>query len=88
MSMKLLGIFSVCSVVTDLLWIRFSTFGRYYRKNGSIMGRCISYLLTSRKPVIQLSEKFFYNILLEFVIPKMLVSFIKMCSMNPIAKSA
>jgi hypothetical protein len=29
MSMNLLGIISVGSVVTDLLWIRFSTFGRY-----------------------------------------------------------
>jgi hypothetical protein len=28
-------------------------------KNGSIMGRCISYLLTSRKPMTQLREKFF-----------------------------
>jgi hypothetical protein len=27
MSMKLLGIISLVSVVTDLLWIRFSTFG-------------------------------------------------------------
>jgi hypothetical protein len=29
------------------------------KKNGSIMGRCISYLLTSRKPMTQLREKFF-----------------------------
>jgi hypothetical protein len=28
-------------------------------KNGSIMGRCISYLLTSRKPMTQLRDKFF-----------------------------
>jgi hypothetical protein len=28
-------------------------------KNGSIMGRCISYLLTLRKPMTQLREKFF-----------------------------
>jgi hypothetical protein len=28
-------------------------------KNGSIMGQCISYLLTSRKPMTQLREKFF-----------------------------
>jgi hypothetical protein len=45
---------SVGSVVTDLLRIRVSTFGSYYRKNRSIMGRCISYLLTSRKPTTQL----------------------------------
>jgi hypothetical protein len=51
MSMKLLGVITVGSVITDLLQIRFSTFGRYYRKNGSIMGWCISYLLTSRKPM-------------------------------------
>jgi hypothetical protein len=41
---ELLEIISMCSVVTDLLWIRFSIFGRYSRKNGSIMGRYISYL--------------------------------------------
>jgi hypothetical protein len=29
------------------------------KKNGSTMGQCISYLLTSRKPMTQLREKFF-----------------------------
>jgi hypothetical protein len=53
MLMTLLGIISVGSVVTDLLWIRFSTFDRYYRKNGSKMGRCISYLLVSRTHMTQ-----------------------------------
>jgi hypothetical protein len=46
-------------------------------KNGNIMGRCISYLLTSKKPMTQLRDKF-CNILLEFGIPKNLVRLIKM----------
>jgi hypothetical protein len=59
MSMKLLGIISVGSVVIDLQPIRFSTLGRYWRKNGSIIGWCICYLLTSGKPMTQFTEKFF-----------------------------
>jgi hypothetical protein len=42
------------------------------------MGQCISYLLTSRKPMTQLREVL-YSILLEFGIPKKLVRLIKMC---------
>jgi hypothetical protein len=57
MSMKLLGIISVGSVVTDLLWIRSSTFGRYWRKSGSIIGYSVK-------------GEVLYNILLEFGIPK------------------
>jgi hypothetical protein len=49
------------------------------KKNVSIMGRCISYLLTSRKPMTQLKREVLYNILLEFGIPKKLVRLIKMC---------
>jgi hypothetical protein len=44
MLMKLLGVINVGSVVTDLLRIRFSTFGKYEIKNDTVMGRCISYL--------------------------------------------
>jgi hypothetical protein len=44
MSLKLLGIISVSSVVTDQLPMKFSTFARYWRKNVSKMGQCISYL--------------------------------------------
>jgi hypothetical protein len=66
-SVKLFGFISVGSVVTDLLRIKFSTFGRYWRKNGSIMGRCICCLLTSRKLMTQLREKFFTIFCLNLV---------------------
>jgi hypothetical protein len=36
-------------------------------KNGSIMGRCIRYLLTSRNPVTRLREKFFKTYCLNIV---------------------
>jgi hypothetical protein len=76
--MKLLGIISVGSVITDLLLIRFSTFARYWSKNGSTMEQCISYLQTSRKLMTQLRQVL-CNILLEFGIPKKLVRLSKMC---------
>jgi hypothetical protein len=45
MSRKLLEIISVDSVVVDLLPIRFSTLDKTLeKKNGSLMGQCISYL--------------------------------------------
>jgi hypothetical protein len=37
------------------------------KKNGSIMGRCINYLWTSRKPMTQLREKFFIIFCLNLV---------------------
>jgi hypothetical protein len=44
------------------------------------MGQCISYLLTSRKPVYDsFKREVLYNILLEFGIPKKLVGIIEMC---------
>jgi hypothetical protein len=61
-----------------LLTMRFSTFGRYYRKNGSIMGRCIKYL-DFKKAYDSVKREVLYNILLEFCIPKKLVRLIKMC---------
>jgi hypothetical protein len=42
-SLNILGIVNIGSVVTDLLQMRFSTFGIYWTKNGIIVGRCISY---------------------------------------------
>jgi hypothetical protein len=51
--MKLLRINSVGFDVTDQLLIRFSTFVRYWRKNGSTMRQYISYSYTSKKPTIQ-----------------------------------
>jgi hypothetical protein len=54
MSMKLLGIISMGSIITDLLHSADTE-----EKNRSIMGWVISYLQTSRKPMTQLREKFF-----------------------------
>jgi hypothetical protein len=42
------------STTDQIFYIR-----KILEKNGSIMGRCISYSLTSRKPMTQLREKFF-----------------------------
>jgi len=43
------------------------------------MKQSISYLKTSRKPLIQLGREVLYNILIEFGIPMKLVRLIKMC---------
>jgi hypothetical protein len=56
----------------------YSAFIKYLRKNGNTMRQFISYLWTSRKPMIQLGESL-YNILIEFSIPKKLVRLIKLC---------
>jgi hypothetical protein len=42
--------------ITDQLLNGYFAFVRYWRKNGSKMGQYISYLYTSRKPMIQLGE--------------------------------
>jgi hypothetical protein len=56
--MKLLGIISVGSDITNLLLIRYFVFIRYLGgKNGNSMRQHISYLRTSRKPMIQLGRK-------------------------------
>jgi hypothetical protein len=67
MSIIILGNISMGSVITDLLRITFSTFGREKRKNGNIMGQCISYLYTSRKPMTHLIDKFFKIFCLNLV---------------------
>jgi hypothetical protein len=54
---EIIGNISVDSVVTDGSNFLHSADTR--EKNGSVMGRCISYLCTSRKPVTQLREKLF-----------------------------
>jgi hypothetical protein len=50
------------STMDQIFYIR-----QILEKNGSIMGRCISYSLTSRKPMTQLREKFFTIFCLNFV---------------------
>jgi hypothetical protein len=49
------------------------------KKNGSIIGRCISYLFDFKKACDSVKREVLYNILLQFVIPKKLVRLIKMC---------
>jgi hypothetical protein len=44
MQMKLLGITGVDFGVIDQQLIKFSVSGRYWKKNGNIMGQYISYL--------------------------------------------
>jgi hypothetical protein len=77
--MKLLGIISVDSVVTDLLWIRFSTFGRYYRKKWEYNGTVHQFFIDFKKAYDSVKREVLYNILLEFGIPKKLVRLTKMC---------
>jgi hypothetical protein len=72
---EVVGIISVGSIITDLLQIRFSMFSRYWRKNGSIMGQCISF----KKAYDSVKREVLYNILLEFAIPRKLVRLIIMC---------
>jgi hypothetical protein len=43
------------------------------------MGLYISYLFTSRKPMMKLEGSVLYNILIEYGIPVKLVRLIKMC---------
>jgi hypothetical protein len=57
MQRKLSGIISVGFDVTGQQLIIFSAFVKYSRKNGSTMGRCISYLQTSRRHMIQLGGR-------------------------------
>jgi hypothetical protein len=44
--------------VIDQQLIIFSTFGRYWRENGSIMAQYSSYSQISKKPTIQLGGKY------------------------------
>jgi hypothetical protein len=51
------------------------------------MGRCISYLLTSRKPMTELREKFFIIFCLNLVYLRSYLGQLKCVWMKPIAKS-
>jgi hypothetical protein len=85
MSMKLLGIINVGSVITDLLWIRFSMSGRYKKKweyNGTVNQLFIDF----KKAYDSIKREVLYNILLEFGTPKKLVRLIKMCLIETYSK--
>jgi hypothetical protein len=79
MSMKLLWIISVGSVVIDLLWIRFSTFGSYYRKKWEYNDTVHQLFIDFRKAYDSVKREVLHNIPLESGIPKTLVRLIKMC---------
>jgi hypothetical protein len=78
MSVKLLGIISVDSVIIDLLTIRSSTSGRYWRKKWEYNGTVRKIFIDFKKAHGSV-KRVLYNILLEFGVPKKLVSLIKMC---------
>jgi len=61
------------------LFIIYSEFVKYLRKSVNTMEQCSSYLLTSRKPVIQLRGRFCMKIIIGYGIPMKLVKLIKMC---------
>ena len=54
MQRKLLGIINVDFDARGQLLIIYSAFINYFRKNGNKVKQCISYLYTSRKPMIHL----------------------------------
>jgi hypothetical protein len=76
--MKLLGIITVGSVVTDLLPIRFSTYSRYQRKKWEYNGKVHQIFIDFKKAYDSINREVPYSILLEFVTPKKLVTLIKM----------
>jgi hypothetical protein len=77
--MKLLGIINVGSIITDLLWIRFSTSGRYWRKKWEYNGTVHQLFIDFKKAYDSVKREVLYIILLEFDIPKKLVRLTKMC---------
>jgi hypothetical protein len=57
----------------------YSEFVKYLRKSGNTMKQCISYSMTSRKPVDQLRGRSCIKILIGSGIPTKLLKLIKMC---------
>jgi hypothetical protein len=76
--MKLLGIISVGSIVTDLLWIIFYI-QQILEKKWEYNGMVHQLFLGFKKAYDSVKREVLYNILLEFGIPKMLLRLIKMC---------
>jgi hypothetical protein len=66
----------VDSGVIDQHLIRFSISDRYWRKNGSVMAQYISFL-GFKKAYDSVRRELFYNILIDFGIPRNLVGLIK-----------
>jgi hypothetical protein len=61
--------------VTDQLLIRFSTFIRYWRKNGSTVGQCMDF----KKAYDSERREVLYNILIEFGVRVKLVRLTEIC---------
>jgi hypothetical protein len=80
MQMKLLGVTKVDSGVIDQRLIRFSICGRYWRKNGNIMGTVNQLFIDFKKAYDSVRREVLYSILIEFGIPRKLVRLIQMCS--------
>jgi hypothetical protein len=74
MQRKSMGVIDVDFNATGQILIIYSALVKYLRKYEKTMKQCISYLWTSRKPIIQV----LYNILIEFCILMTLVRLIKM----------
>jgi hypothetical protein len=75
--LKLVGIISVDSDITDQLLMRYFAFIRFWRKNRNTEGQYVTYLLTSR--ILWLRTVELLNILIEFDTPIKLITLIKMC---------
>ena len=70
MQMKLFGIIYVDFDITSQLLIIYSAFIKYLgKKNGNTMKKCISYLWTSRKLMIQLGGRSYIKFSLSLVSP-------------------
>jgi purine nucleoside phosphorylase len=77
--MKLLGIISVGSVITDLLRVRFFYVRQLLEKKWEYNGTVHQLFIDFKKAYDSVKRRVLYNILLEFGVPKKLVRLIKMC---------
>jgi sorting nexin-29 len=73
--MKLLGMISVVSVVTDRIFYIRQILEKKWEYNGTVYQLFIDF----KKAYDSIKREVLYNILLEFYIPKKLVRLIKMC---------
>jgi hypothetical protein len=74
--MKLLGIISVGSDITDQLLIRFSAFIRYWRKKWEYSKTVHQLFIDFKKAYDSVRKEVMYKILIEFGVPMKLVRLI------------
>jgi hypothetical protein len=77
--MTLLEIISVGFDVTDQILIRFSAFVRNWKKKWENNEAVHQLFIDFKKAYDSVWREVFYNILIEFGVPMMLVGLIKMC---------